>query len=137
MNFTALAGPIRAIGASAVKHGPAILTVVGNLCTIGAVGTAIAQTPRVMQIIDDQQPEGAMAIAKCTYKCYIPTALLTVVSIGCTAAAHRINAARIATAASALALTTNSFQEYKDKVRDFLGEQKEEKVRAEIAKDHI
>ena len=74
---------------------------------------------------------------RCTWKLYLPVAITGASSIACVVGATHINLKRNAALVAACTLTENRFGEYKGKVKELLGEKKEQNVRDEIAKDHI
>ena len=74
---------------------------------------------------------------RCTWKLYLPVAITGVSSIACVIGATHINLKRNAALVAACTLTENRFSEYKGKVKELLGDKKEQNVRDEIAKDQI
>lgn len=76
-------------------------------------------------------------IAALTWKCYIPTAIMGIVTIGSAIGAHNIHVRRNAALASLYSLTETAFKEYQGKVVETIGKNKELKVRDDIAADHI
>jgi uncharacterized protein DUF6353 len=72
-----------------------------------------------------------------TWQCYIPPALAVVGTIGCIMAAGHINAKRMAALALAYKVSENQFGEYKDKVREIIGDRKDDEIRSEVAQDRV
>ena len=66
---------------------------------------------------------------------YIPTVVTGVASIACVFGANTLNKRSQASLASAYALLDRSYKDYRNKVEDIYGEEVDENVRAEIAKD--
>lgn len=75
--------------------------------------------------------------AKLTWKLYIPATVSGAVTVGCIIGASRGNSKRTAAAVTAYSITERAFTEYKEKVVEQIGKGKEEKIRDEIAQDHV
>jgi len=76
-------------------------------------------------------------ILKLTWKCYIPTAAVGVVTIACIIGAHNVHLRRNAALASLYSLTESAFKDYQAKVVETIGKNKELKVRDDISEDKI
>lgn len=74
---------------------------------------------------------------KQTWRLYIPTAISGTVTIGCIIAASKAQSQKTAAAVAAYSLTERAFSEYKEKVVEQVGKNKEEKIRDEIVQEHI
>lgn len=74
---------------------------------------------------------------KQTWRLYIPTAISGTVTVGCILAASKAQSQKTAAAVAAYSLTERAFSEYKEKVVEQIGKNKEEKVRDEIVQDHV
>lgn len=72
-----------------------------------------------------------------TWQCYIPPALAVAGTITCILAAGHINARRMAALAAAYKISEKQFGEYKDKVKEVLGDKKSDEIRADIAQDRV
>lgn len=75
--------------------------------------------------------------AKLTWKFYIPAGISGVATIGCILAASRGNAQRTAAAVTAYSLTEKAFGDYREKVVDQLGKNKEQKIRDELVQEKV
>ncbi len=71
------------------------------------------------------------------WKLYIPTAASAATTVGCILMANKVNAQKTAAAISAYTLTEKAFTEYKEKVVDQIGANKEQKIRDEITEDAL
>lgn len=71
------------------------------------------------------------------WKRYIPTVVAGVTTSACVIGATKIGNRRTAAAVAAYSLTERAFTEYKEKVVEKFGENKEQQVRDEIAQDRI
>lgn len=68
---------------------------------------------------------------------YIPPVLAGALTVGCIVGANRVSSKRIAAAYSLVALSERTFEEYRDKVVEQIGNNKEQAVRDEIAQDKV
>jgi hypothetical protein len=76
-------------------------------------------------------------IFKITWRLYLPTIAVGVVTIACVIGANRISLRRNAALASLYGITEAAFKEYQSKVVETIGKNKELKVRDEISADHV
>ena len=74
---------------------------------------------------------------KAAFKCYIPSAVITTLSVGCIIAASNINHKRNAALATAYSLSESALKLYQEKVIETVGEKKEQQIRDEVAKEQI
>lgn len=74
---------------------------------------------------------------KLVWKLYIPTGIVGSASVACIIASAKQNGRRTAAAVAAYSLTEKAFSEYKEKVVEQIGANKEQKVRDEIAQDKV
>lgn len=134
---------------NAKDNSPAILVGLGTAGTITAVIFAATATPKALTLIEenvdteDAEPnkivstalekEKPVDILKLCWKCYIPTAGMTAISIACFWGAQHINSGRIAALAGAYTIAENSLKEYQDQVVETLGEEASEMVETAVA----
>lgn len=71
------------------------------------------------------------------WRCYIPPVGVGLLTIGAIIGVNRIGTKRAAAIAAAYSIMENSFDEYREKVVEKLGENKERAVRDEIAQEQI
>lgn len=76
-------------------------------------------------------------IIQLTWKFYIPSASIGILTIACIIGSNTINYKRTAALASAYGITEAAFREYKDKVVETIGKNKELQVRDEISSDKL
>lgn len=74
---------------------------------------------------------------KLVWPLYIPAAGTAALTITAVVMANRIGTRRAAAMAAAYAISQESFQEYREKIIEKIGEGKERKARDEIAQEHI
>ncbi len=82
---------------------------------------------------DISKADKAVIIAKTCWKAF----LAGLIAMGFFFGANRISLKRQAVLSAAYALTTNEFREYQEKVRETIGEKKEEKIKDDIAADKV
>lgn len=123
-------------------NSPAILTalgVAGALTTAYLTGKA---TVKAMRIVQDEEAEAQEILDlrtafELTWQQYIPAAGSAAVTVACIIMANRVGSRRAAALAAAYAISERAFEQYKDKVVEKLGENKERRVRDEIAQDRV
>ena len=120
-----------------VQHSPEILVGIGITGMVSAIVMAVSETPKALKIIEEQKPTTIPEKVKLTWKCYIPSAVMTTTSIFCILEGLNTESKRKATMATLYQLASKSYSEYRAKAKDILGEKKEQTIRDEIAKDKI
>ncbi len=140
VNFSALAKCIRR---TAVKHTPEILISLGIVGMGTAIVTAVKVTPKALDLIEEKKDEKGeekltvLETVQTTWKCYIPTAVATGVSIACIVGANSVNTKRNAALMAAYTLSETALKEYQDKTIEIVGDGKEETIRNAIARDKL
>lgn len=125
------------------KHSPEILTSVGIAGMVTSTILAVRVTPRALDLIEDKKYEldtdelTKREIVQACWKCYIPSIITGGAAIACIVGASKINSRRNVMLATAYNLTERTLTEYRDKVVEVIGEEKEKEIRDEIAKDRI
>lgn len=76
-------------------------------------------------------------VLEVTWKIYLPTVILGAGTAACIIGANRISLKRNAALASVYSITDLAFREYREKVAETIGKNKEQKVRDDISKDKI
>lgn len=128
------------------KHSPAILTGLGVL---GVFATAILASEATLEAADRiRDVEGRSGTAgdarqrikervEMVWPLYIPTVLSATATAACIIGTHGIHNRRHAALLSVYSLTEVAFREYKEKVVEQIGENKERKIREDIHQDHL
>lgn len=127
-----------------------VLTAMAVVGTISSVVMAIKATPKAMEdMMYDRMdrseklknPEDVKTTisdyVRVCWKTYLPTAVMTSVSVACIISAQTINLKRNAALMALYSTAAGSLKEYKDKTAELLGESKLTKIREDIDKDHI
>ena len=139
------------LGLKVQKNSPAILVGVGITALVGATVTAVYATTKASDIMDEHDAQmakiaRAKSVAGSSYtddevrsdkvtifaqtsfrfiKLYAPTALLVAGGTLSILAGHRILSARYAGVVAAYSVLEQSFDKYRDRVREELGEDRE------------
>jgi len=164
MNVNALSNSIRSIANTAMsmcqKHAPEILTGLGIAGAVSSTVLAVKATPKALEDIkyakidkvladnDQLSPEEAESKAadasltpvetvKTCWKYYIPAAVSGAASIACIIGGQHISMRRNAAIAGAYALSEATLKDYKDKVKDVVGEKKTTEIHDAIAQDKL
>ena len=130
------------------QNSPAILTALGVGGVLATTVTAVAATPGALDAIADAEAAEFdkdssfdsftfWGKTKIVWTRYIPAAAIGVVTITCIVGSNTINGRRTAAIASLYSLTDTAMREYKEKVIETIGENKERKIREEITQDHL
>ena len=123
---------------------PEILTGIGIATFTTAVVLSGKATIKAYLIVekenqtrkDEDQPElTKKEILMLTWKCYIPTGITTISGIACVAGASYLNFKRNTALAAAYSLAQTSANEYRDKVMEMIGEEKEGEIRSSLNQD--
>lgn len=129
-------------------NSPVVLTAIGVTGTITtAYLTAIASFKAATLIDLEYDRRDKMNLEpldfdtkekiKLVWKEYIPAVGVGIVTIACIVGANRIGTRRAAAMAAAYSISEKAFVEYKEKVVEKLGENKERDIRDEIAQDQV
>lgn len=122
------------------KNASTILTCVGGVGVIGTAVMAVKATPKALERIENAERFKGEKLTKLEVvqvagPVYIPAAVTGAATIACIFGANTLNKNKQAALMSAYALLDNSFKEYKNKVNELYGEDADQNVRAELAKD--
>ena len=120
-------------------NSPAILAALG---VSGTIATAYLTAKASFKSADrirkaEPQPTTTKEKAQLVWRNYIPAGISGAITIGCIVGATGVGNRRTAAAASAYTITERAFTEYREKVVEQIGENKEQKLRDEIAQDRI
>lgn len=125
-------------------NSPVILTaigVTGCLTTAYLTGKASFKASEILREYDDfnaiANPRTKKSTTELIWKLYIPAVSSGVLTCSAIIMANRVGTRRAAAMASAFTISEKAFAEYKDKVIDQIGKNKEEKLRADVAQDRV
>lgn len=126
-----------------VKHGPEILTGLGVAGMIGCTILAVKATPKALKLIEEEKEKKGVEkltpveTVKAAWKPYTPAVALGTASVACIIGASATNYRRNAALTAAYKLSETAFTEYREKVVETIGEEKEKEVKSKIAKDRV
>lgn len=124
-------------------NSPLILTafgVVGIISTAYLTGKATIKAVKILEEVNDERIENIPFVKddiKLLWKCYIPPVVMASLSVAAVIGSNRIGNRRTAAMAAAYSISERAFTEYKDKVVEKIGENKERAVRDEIAQERV
>jgi hypothetical protein len=128
-------------------NSPTILTtigVTGTVVTAFLTGKASIKAYKIVEfetaehLIKDPDFEfDDKTKIKLVWKEFIPPVAVGTLTIACIIGANRIGSRRTAALAAAYSLTEKAFEEYKDKVQEHIGANREQRVRDDIAQDRV
>lgn len=128
------------------KHSPEILTGIGIAGMITSGILAVRATPKALLLIEAKHTELGLEhdeklppaeVVKATWKCYIPAAVTSLMSIICLVGASSVSARRTAALATAYKLSETALAEYQEKVIEEVGEKKERVIRDKVAEECV
>lgn len=122
------------------RNASTILTGIGGAGVVVTAVMSAKATPKALRLLDEAKKEKGEELTKFeTVKtaapAYIPAILVGASTIACVFGANILNKHQQAALMSAYALLDNSYKEYKAKVKELYGEEADQHVREEIAKD--
>lgn len=122
------------------RNSSTILTCVGAVGVVATTVLAVKATPKALRLLEEAEETKGDKLTKTesvvvAAPVYIPSALVGASTIACIFGANVLNKRQQAALMSAYALLDNSFKEYKGKVKELYGEDADEHVRDELAKD--
>lgn len=131
---------------SAIKNvrsnSPAILTTVGVaglFSTSYLIAKASFEAAEITRRVPQKETprERFKEQVRQTWRLYIPAGISGTVTVACIVGSSRVSASRVSAAATAYSLSDLAFSEYKEKVIEQVGKNKEQKIRDEIAQDKV
>ena len=122
------------------RNSSTILTWIGAAGVIATTTLAVRATPKAVLLLEEAKKEKGeeltnTEVVTTVIPVYIPSIIVGVSTITCIFGANFLNKRNQAALTSAYALLNSSYKEYKNKVIELYGEDKNEEVQAEIAKD--
>lgn len=120
---------------------PIVLTCLSMAGVVGTAVTAVRATPKALRLIKAKKDElktdklTPVELVRTTWQCYIPSALIGTGTIVCIVGIGVMDRRNQAALTSAYAMLNKSYKEYRQAVRKVYGEDADEKIHAEIAKD--
>lgn len=142
MKATKVTNLLKDVKKGMAKYSPEILTGVGVAGMITTTFLAVKATPKAIRLIENAEMDKQDKLTvpekiKYSWKPYLPAAITGVASITCLIGASSVNAKRNAALATAYELTKTTLTEYREKVKEEIGEKKEKTIREKVAKDRV
>lgn len=143
MSKVNMSGLLRTGKLALKKYAPEILTGVGITGMVATTVLAVKATPKALMLIEekkldlDKEELTPVEIVRTTWPCYISPVLMGVTSIACLLGANSVSAKRNAAIMTAYTISETALKEYKDKVVETIGENKEKVIRDAISKEKI
>ena len=128
------------IGRQLCRSSPTILTVVASVGVIVTTITAVRATPKAIKLMKEEELEKGenltkLEIVRVAGPTYIPSVLLGVSTIACIFGANALNQKKQASLMSAYAMLNESYKQYRKSAKTVYGEDADDKIHAEMAKD--
>lgn len=122
------------------RNASTILTCVGAVGVVATAVLAVKATPKALERIEEAKDEKGDDLTKLeavqvAAPAYIPSVLIGVSTVACIFGANVLDKRQQAALVSAYALLDNTYKEHKKKVEELYGEDANDRVREEIAKD--
>lgn len=123
------------------KHSPEILLGAGLAGMFSALILVNKEAPKAEKEIEKRKKElnvDKLSIGetiKTVWKIYLPAAIITSASTASIIFSNNIKTKRTMALATACALSETAFKEYKDKVKETIGEKKEAEIEKRVAED--
>ena len=116
---------------------PEILIGFGLAGMLTSTVLAVKATPKALDILAEQEDRELSKVdkVKLTWKCYAPAAIGYCASAACIIGANSVNTKRNAVLAGAYKISESALLEYRDKVKEVIGEEREKEIHAKIAED--
>lgn len=130
------------IGHALKKASPTLLTCVGAVGVLATAALAVKATPKAIELVKadsrknhDGDPHAAtrMEVIKSCWKCYVPATITGAATIVCIFGANILNKRQQASIASAYALVSRSYNDYKRKLKELYGEEAHKKIIESLA----
>lgn len=122
------------------RHSSTILTCIGVIGVVGTSVMAVRATPKALRLINEATDEKGEKLTKLeTVKvagpAYVPSIIMGAATVSCVFGANVLNKRHQTALVSAYALVDNAYKEYRNKVKELLGEETDIQIQDAIAKD--
>lgn len=123
------------------RSSPIILSCLSVAGVVSTSVMAVKATPKALQLIRDKKQElqidklTSTELLQVTWKCYIPSVLVGLSTITCIAGIGILSKHNQASLTSAYAMLNEAYKQYRSAAKTVYGDDADEKIQAEIAKD--
>lgn len=125
-----------------IRHSsPIILTCLSVIGVVGTTVMAVRATPKALRLIKAKKDEletdklTPVELVQATWQCYIPSALMGASTIACIIGIGAMDRRNQAALSSAYAMLNESYKQYRQAAKKVYGEEADNKIHAEMAKD--
>lgn len=120
------------------KRSPLIFTILGVSGVIATAVSSSRDTIKAMRVIEEKETETECELStketvKAVWPCYIPSAAVGLLTIGCIISAETLNTKQKAALLSACAVASAKYREFTEKVKEHFGLESYEEIIKEIA----
>lgn len=136
---------------AAGKHAPVILMVVAGGGAVSSIVSAVKATPKAVILLEQKKKQVAREeeipieevqltvpeVIKTTWKCYAPSAVLLLLSLGCMAGSVRISTQRELGWAALYSATKKASDAYERQVINKIGAKENEEIKANAIKQEL
>lgn len=125
------------------ERSPELLISAGVVGMATSTVLAVKATPKAMDLIEDKKSELGVTyltkkeVVEATWKQYIPSAGMGVVSAVCIVLGTTKNVRRNTALATVYAISENTLKEYQRKTKEIVGEEKAREIDREVAKARV
>ena len=128
------------------KASPTILTCIGAVGVVATAVLAVKATPKALEMVradsrkkHDGDPHAAtkVEVVKSCWKCYVPAVATGAATIICIFGANTLNRKQQASLASAYALVSHQYNDYKRKLKEIYGEEAHKKIMESLAAEKV
>lgn len=130
MDFTKIKKQINA-------NSPELLVGMSIAGMAAAMISAVRATPKALELIEENGAVTPKEKFKATWKIYLAPTLMFGLSAAAMVGSNSISSKRKATLATACSISEMALREYKNKVVEVIGEEKEKEIRDAVAKEKI
>jgi hypothetical protein len=123
------------------KYSPTILTCLSTAGVVATTVLAVRATPKALRLIKAKKNEleteklSPVELVQTTWQCYIPSALMGAGTIACIIGIGVVDRRNQAALTSAYAMLNESYKQYRQAAKQVYGEDADDKIHAEMAKD--
>ena len=111
------------------KHSNLILSIIAITGAVPAVPITIYGTIKAVKIAEEKEVKGFKEVVKTTWKCFIPTIGIVLITTVAIASNGHINAKRLAMVTGLYMTTRDDLKKQTDKIKEMLGPGKEQKLK--------
>lgn len=137
-----LSDVMRDFKSTITKHSPEILMGLGIAGMVTSTILAVKATPKAIKLIDEAKEEKGedykkVDAVKAAWKCYIPSAAVAALSIGCLIGSSKVSLRRNTVLATAYKIAETAHHEYREQVIETIGEKKEKEIQTKVAEKKV